>query len=117
MYVYDTPGVMLPKITDVKFGLNLCLIGAIKDDIVGYDVLVEYMLHVLNESNLHAYVNVCGLSEPTSDIYSIFKAVVRPSNGLGKPQEVQYELAAKYVLKLFRNGKFGKLCLEEQFQS
>mmetsp|Transcript_47927 Transcript_47927/g.95041 ORF Transcript_47927/g.95041 Transcript_47927/m.95041 type:complete len:323 (-) Transcript_47927:25-993(-) len=40
----DTPGILVPKIENVEVGLRLALTGAVKDSVVGEDVLVAYML-------------------------------------------------------------------------
>ncbi|KAF3334295.1 mitochondrial ribosome-associated GTPase 1 [Carex littledalei] len=48
IYVLDTPGVLVPKISDMETGLKLALTGAVKDSVVGEERLAKYMLSVLN---------------------------------------------------------------------
>ena len=45
--ILDTPGIMIPKVDDNEIGLKLALTGAIRDEIVGTDILVEYLLYRL----------------------------------------------------------------------
>ena len=48
----DTPGIMIPKVSSAEVGLRLALTGAIKDSIIGEEVLVEYLLHLLQDHGL-----------------------------------------------------------------
>ncbi|RHY14931.1 hypothetical protein DYB32_010806, partial [Aphanomyces invadans] len=68
IYVMDTPGVMLPNIPSPSVGLKLALTGAIKDEIVGEELIADYMLFLLNQMNSTQYVKALGLSGPTDDI-------------------------------------------------
>ncbi|OQR80492.1 GTPase [Thraustotheca clavata] len=112
IYVMDTPGVMLPNIPTPEVGLKLALTGAIKDDIVGVELLADYMLFILNRMNSKTYVKALGLPEATDDIEEVFEAVARQSGGVGKPEEIQRILAASYLLKEFRRGAFGTFTLD-----
>lgn len=112
LFVIDTPGVMIPKLESTELGLNLALTGAIKDSIVGVDVLAEYMLHVLNRMKSTRYVRAFNLDSPTEDIDVLFQKVLRCSGGIGKSMEVQRERAGKYLLEQFRTGKFGVFTLD-----
>ena len=48
----DTPGIMTPKISSTEVGLRLALTGAIKDSIVGEEILVEYLIHLFHSHGL-----------------------------------------------------------------
>eukprot|EP00850_Spirogloea_muscicola_P008946 SM000049S16717 [mRNA] locus=s49:255873:258330:- [translate_table: standard] len=48
-YVLDTPGVMVPRVSDLETGLKLALTGAVKDAVVGEQRLARYLLSLLNE--------------------------------------------------------------------
>ncbi|XWS59104.1 hypothetical protein CRYUN_Cryun08bG0093400 [Craigia yunnanensis] len=48
IYVLDTPGVLVPSITNIETGLKLALAGSVKDSVVGEDRIVQYLLAVLN---------------------------------------------------------------------
>lgn len=52
MRLLDTPGIMTPKISSAEVGLRLALTGAIKDSIVGEEVLVEYLFHLFEGQGL-----------------------------------------------------------------
>eukprot|EP00250_Pteridium_aquilinum_P008550 c18029_g1_i1 orf=131-1039(-) len=48
IFVLDTPGVLVPNISDLDTGLKLALTGAIKDSVVGEERLGRYLLAFLN---------------------------------------------------------------------
>ncbi|CAK4180052.1 unnamed protein product [Aphanomyces euteiches] len=112
IYVMDTPGVMLPNIPTPDVGLKLALTGAIKDDIVGVELIADYMLFTLNQMKSERYVKALGLDGPTDDIHELMASVVKQSGGVGKPEERQTLLAAQYLLKEFRRGAFGHFTLD-----
>ncbi|AES81350.1 putative GTP-binding protein, orthogonal bundle [Medicago truncatula] len=48
IYVLDTPGVLVPSISDIETGLKLALAGSVKDSVVGEERIAQYLLAVLN---------------------------------------------------------------------
>lgn len=48
IFVLDTPGVLVPNISDLDTGLKLALTGAIKDSVVGEERLGRFLLALLN---------------------------------------------------------------------
>ncbi|KAH7557241.1 hypothetical protein JRO89_XS11G0082600 [Xanthoceras sorbifolium] len=48
IYVLDTPGVLVPSISDIETGLKLALAGSVKDSAVGEERIAQYLLAVLN---------------------------------------------------------------------
>nr|GEY00774.1 short integuments 2, mitochondrial-like [Tanacetum cinerariifolium] len=48
IYVLDTPGVLVPTISDIETGLKLALSGSLKDSVVGEERIAQYFLAVLN---------------------------------------------------------------------
>ncbi|KAI7758290.1 hypothetical protein M8C21_014652 [Ambrosia artemisiifolia] len=48
IYVLDTPGVLVPTISDIETGLKLALAGSVKDSVVGEERIAQYLLAVLN---------------------------------------------------------------------
>ncbi|ETV85105.1 ribosome biogenesis GTP-binding protein YlqF [Aphanomyces astaci] len=112
IYVMDTPGVMLPSVPSPSVGLKLALTGAIKDEVVGEELIADYMLFLLNQMNSTQYVKALGLAGPTDDIDELMSSITKQSGGVGKPEERQTLLAAQYLLKEFRRGSFGRFTLD-----
>ncbi|KAJ7520719.1 hypothetical protein O6H91_19G019400 [Diphasiastrum complanatum] len=48
IYLLDTPGVLVPNISNIETGLKLALTGAFKDSVVGEERLARYLLGLLN---------------------------------------------------------------------
>ncbi|XP_016205020.1 short integuments 2, mitochondrial isoform X2 [Arachis ipaensis] len=48
IYVLDTPGVLVPSISDIETGLRLALAGSVKDSVVGEERIAQYLLAVLD---------------------------------------------------------------------
>ncbi|KAK7285624.1 hypothetical protein RJT34_20400 [Clitoria ternatea] len=48
IYVLDTPGVLVPSISDIETGLKLALAGSVKDSVVGEERIAQYLLAVLD---------------------------------------------------------------------
>ncbi|KAJ7297321.1 hypothetical protein O6H91_17G062800 [Diphasiastrum complanatum] len=48
IYLLDTPGVLVPNISNIETGLKLALTGAFKDSVVGQERLARYLLGLLN---------------------------------------------------------------------
>lgn len=112
IYVVDTPGVMLPNIPSAETGLTLALTGAIKDQVVGTELIADYMLFKLNQMRSTRYVDALGIGEPTDDIQELFEKVYKKCGALGKEPDVQNKLAAEFLLQEFRRGAFGQFTLD-----
>lgn len=112
VYVVDTPGVMLPNIPSAETGMRLALTGAIKDEVVGTELIADYMLFTLNQMKSTRYVDALKLPQPTDDIAELFRFVYKRCGALGKDLDVQNRLAAQFLLQEFRRGTFGNFTLD-----
>jgi ribosome biogenesis GTPase A len=112
LYVVDTPGVMLPNVESVEVGMRLALTGAIKDDVIGKDVIADYMLFKLNQMKSTRYVEALKLKEPTDSIDVVLEQAMRYCSAQGKEPDVQRQLAAEFVLREFRSGSYGQFTLD-----
>ena len=112
VYVVDTPGVMLPNISSAETGMRLALTGAIKDDVVGTELIADYMLFLLNQMKSTRYVDALQLPGLTDNIGELFKLVYKRCGALGKEPDEQDRLAAQFLLQEFRRGAFGNFTLD-----
>ncbi|NP_001244302.2 mitochondrial ribosome-associated GTPase 1 [Gallus gallus] len=123
VYLVDTPGVLPPKLADVETGMKLALCGAIRDHLVGEDIMADYLLYVLNQQQQFGYMELYGLPEASDNIRHVLKYV---AVALGKTQKVKvltgtgnvnmtmldYSAAAYEFLRAFRAGRLGRLTLD-----
>ncbi|NXD44228.1 MTG1 GTPase, partial [Copsychus sechellarum] len=123
MYLVDTPGVLPPRLEDVETGMKLALCGAIRDHLVGEDVMADYLLYTLNKQQQFGYVQHYGLGQPCDCIEPLLKHValtqgrtqkVKVLTGTGdvNMMMLNYPAAAYEFLRDFRAGRLGRVTLD-----
>ncbi|KAF1583796.1 UNVERIFIED_CONTAM: Mitochondrial ribosome-associated GTPase 1, partial [Eudyptes pachyrhynchus] len=123
MYLVDTPGVLPPKLGDVETGMKLALCGAIRDHLVGEDIMADYLLYALNKRQQFGYVRRYGLAEACDDIELVLRRValaqgrmqkVKVLTGTGNVNVtmLNYPAAAYEFLRDFRAGRLGRVTLD-----
>ncbi|XP_066477766.1 mitochondrial ribosome-associated GTPase 1 [Tiliqua scincoides] len=124
MFLLDTPGVLSPRIESVETGLKLAVCGAIRDHLVGEEVIADYLLYTLNHQQQFSYVERYGLASPCDNVETVLKSIALH---LGKTQRVKvltgtgnvtvtvpnYNAAACEFIHSFRKGLLGKVMLDE----
>ncbi|XP_047512761.1 mitochondrial GTPase 1 isoform X2 [Pieris napi] len=71
IFMFDTPGILEPSVTNVEMGLKLALCASLQDHLVGEEIIADYLLYWLNAHENFKYVEYMGLEEPTDDINRI----------------------------------------------
>ncbi|NXS91181.1 MTG1 GTPase, partial [Jacana jacana] len=123
MYLVDTPGVLPPKLGDVETGMKLALCGAIRDHLVGEDVMADYLLYTLNKRQKFGYVQRYGLPGACDAIEPVLRSValargrtqkVKVLTGTGNVNvmTLDYPAAAYEFLRDFRAGRLGRVTLD-----
>ncbi|XP_061204069.1 mitochondrial ribosome-associated GTPase 1 isoform X1 [Neopsephotus bourkii] len=123
MYLVDTPGVLAPNLGDVETGMKLALCGAIRDHLVGEDIMADYLLYALNKRQQFRYVQRYGLAEACDDIGLVLRHValaqgrtqkVKVLTGTGNVNMMMlsYPAAAYEFLRDFRAGRLGRVTLD-----
>lgn len=107
----DTPGILWPKFDNQEIGINLALIGSIKDEILNVEELSLCLISKLKErypqvieEKLNADIN--------DDNVSILTNVSKARGCLKKGGEIDTTKGAALILDDFRNGKLWKASLE-----
>lgn len=108
----DTPGVLWPSITDKCHELLLTVLGNIKDEVVGINMVAEYLILKLRETAGSAPFT--GLDMPDIPASPVeFLSGLAQRRGLLLPGGLpDYERAATALLKEFRNGRLGRHTLQ-----
>ncbi|XP_064924183.1 mitochondrial ribosome-associated GTPase 1 isoform X1 [Columba livia] len=123
MYLVDTPGVLPPRLGDLETGMKLALCGAIRDHLVGEDIMADYLLYTLNKHQQFGYVRRYGLAEACDDIQAVLRRValaqgrtqrVKVLTGTGDVNMtmLNYPAAAYEFLRDFRAGRLGRVTLD-----
>lgn len=125
--LYDTPGVLLPQVNDIKTMLGLYLVGTVSggghmsatgngvDPVIAADYLL-YMLN-LNEPSGKLYRRY--LARPTNDVYELLEGVGKVTRDRRRSRvdgvmRANYTGCALHLVQEFRRGKLGKVCLDEE---
>ena len=107
IFLIDSPGVMPPKITNNDSGLKLSICGSIKEKIVGKDIICDYLLHLLNKNQNFTYVKALKLKDSSDNLHEVL-------NKLCETYKIQnFNNSYDFFIKSFRDGKFGKLTLDD----
>lgn len=120
----DTPGVLWPKFESETVALNLAFTGTIKDDIlerteIAYELLKfllsEYRSNVCERYKLsNEYIEEV-LEQPQSEnmnIYEIMQEIGRKRGCIVSGGSIDDEKTARIILDDFREGRLGKITLE-----
>nr|ACO10231.1 Mitochondrial GTPase 1, mitochondrial precursor [Caligus rogercresseyi] len=120
-YLWDSPGIVFPSLNDSHVALKLAVCKCIRDDLIGEEIVADYLLFHLNKQAVFKYVKVLGLSAPTDDIQSLLLQVALRFNWNKNVKNLatnQIEMipnkhqASLHFLKLFRMGKLGRVNLD-----
>ncbi|EIW68017.1 hypothetical protein TREMEDRAFT_15554, partial [Tremella mesenterica DSM 1558] len=132
VYVYDTPGVMIPYlghgIIGAERGLKLALTAGIKEGLFERDVMVDYLLWRMNikltqqqhlplDQRDPTYLDLLPLpltfTQPTEDPQTLLSALAQRLGALRKGGEPDLEASATYLIRAFREGKLGPWTLDD----
>ena len=107
----DTPGIMMPGSLEKEKALKLGLCHIIRQDLLGTEILCEYLLYQLYKNNLQSRTSMYKIEDPTSCNDFLYKVAIargciKPG---GEPDPIK---ASLIVLKDFTEGKFGNFSLD-----
>ncbi|PVV04393.1 hypothetical protein BB560_001103 [Smittium megazygosporum] len=113
LFLYDTPGVMPPFNPNPISTLKFALTGGIKDNLLEYEIIADYLLFRLNNSGSTEYVTQLGLQEPTDNINELLTHVCHKIGALHKGGIPDYPTAARFFVSQYRYAKYGLFCLDD----
>lgn len=113
VFVLDTPGVFVPYVPDAEAMLKLTLVGCVKDGLISWVTVADYLLFQLNRFDPTGKVYAEFCEEPTNDVHEFLRGVARRTGKLVKGDEEFLEGAADWVVRRWRNGRLGQFALDE----
>ncbi|KAK8845504.1 hypothetical protein IAR55_006217 [Kwoniella newhampshirensis] len=133
VYVYDTPGVMMPYLgkgeDGAERGLKLALTAGIKESLFEQDAMLDYLLWRMNQrlimdSDLvegdpakhQSYLSRLPLPatfEPTDHLPTLLDALADSLAARKKGGERDYEGVMGWLLRFWREGKLGGWTLDD----
>ncbi|XP_046464460.1 mitochondrial GTPase 1-like [Daphnia pulex] len=121
VYLFDTPGIMNPRIATMDVGMRLASCASFKDHLVGEESVVDYLLFWLNKNEEFGYVDSLGLEAPTDNVTELLfymcvqrnlRRKIRHVDGTYK-EYPDFKSAAQRFLSEFRSTNFGKILLDK----
>jgi len=113
--LFDTPGILWPKIDDDAIGLNLAFTGAIKDEILQIDdiglLLIEKLM-VIYPERLEERYSVEIKENNELDRLQLMEEIGRRRGCLLAKNQIDYSKVARIVIDEFRKGTLGRMSLE-----
>ncbi|CAG8734713.1 16797_t:CDS:2 [Dentiscutata erythropus] len=104
VYLIDTPGVMIPHITDPVASLKVALTGGIRDHLSDEEVMADYLLWRLNNFGNFRYLH---------SIEALLPKISKRIGALQKYGEYDLNKSAMFFIKQYRNGKYGRYTLDD----
>jgi ribosome biogenesis GTPase A len=108
----DTPGIMFPHIETTETALKLGLIAAIKQELIGVELLAEYLLQVFNDQQCLDFKKFYDLDFYPDLVDDLLDGIGRRRGMLLPGDAVDTALAASTFLNDFREGNIGTISLE-----
>lgn len=108
----DTPGILWPKFEDNTVGEHLAFIGSINDEILQRTELACNLITFMKEHYSGILSERYQIDEAEAESV-ILEGIARNRGCLLKGNELDYEKAAIILLDEFRNGKLGRISIEE----
>ena len=105
----DTPGVLWPKFETRDIGIKLALIGTIKEEILNLDELAVFCYKFLENYYPNELMKRYGLEVIDENV---FENIAKRRNLLKSNNEYDIDKAKYLLLKEFKEGIIGKVCVE-----
>jgi len=112
-YLYDTPGVLWPRIIVAKSGYNLAASGAVGRNAFDEQEVALELLDYLRQhypALLAVRYKVEGVAALTDE--QLLEAIGRKRGALQRGQQVNWQKAAELVIDDFRSSALGRITLE-----
>lgn len=112
----DTPGILWPKFESEQVGINLAIVGSIKDDILDIEYITNEFINYLRKSNKLSVIRERYKIEESIDEFSNSEIIDRVSIKMGNIQKggiLRTEQTAYAILKDYRDSRLGKFGVEK----
>lgn len=111
--IMDTPGILMPKIENEETAAKIAAIGCIPMDILDFESIAYYLIQILTKNSPNLLKKRYNLNSLDADANQVLFDICRSRGFLLRGGEMDQERGAKMVLDEFKNGKIGRVSLEE----
>jgi len=110
--LFDTPGILWPKIEDKKVGINLACTGAIKDEILHIDEIALKFIEFASSRYPDLLLKRYKIDNLDGQALEIMDMIARKRGCISKGNEIDYDKVANIILDEFRKGIIGAISME-----
>jgi ribosome biogenesis GTPase A len=109
----DMPGILVPKFEDQRDGVMLAAIGCIKEEVFDQRMVAGELLPMLWEKAQAGLADRFGLTALSENPEANLEAMGRHRGLIRTGDAVDVEQAAALLLREFREGRLGRISLQE----
>jgi len=110
--LFDTPGILWPKIENTHSSFRLAISGAIKDTVLDYDEIAFYLVDYLQENYPERLAHKYLLNELFSQTIDLVEAIGKKRGCLKVGGRVDLDKVCKIIINDFRASTLGEISLE-----
>lgn len=111
--LFDTPGILWPKIDDLNVGLKLAFTGAIKDEILDKDEIALKLIESLINRYPSYIADRYKLNEIKESPLGVMEDIAVKRGCIRGGGQLDYNKVSNIIIDEFRKGKIGKITLEK----
>jgi ribosome biogenesis GTPase A len=113
LYLMDSPGILMPKIEDIRNGVKLALTGALPDAALPVDELAHFLICHARDRGSKQFKRALQLEAVPSDSWVLLQQLAERWGLLAEGGVLDTDAAAQQLVTLFRLGKLGRYSLDE----
>ena len=110
--LFDTPGMLWPRIRHENWALKLAITGAIKETAINYEDLAFYFVRYLYHNHPHVLQERFDLQNLSDDEYTLLEQIGAKRGCLKSGRMLDLQKVSGILINEYRSGKLGNLCLE-----
>ena len=110
--LFDTPGMLWPKVEDEDSGYRLAVTGAIKNTVIEFEEIALYAASYFLEHYPELILARYKLKQLPEDDLSLLEEIGRRRGALRPGGHVDLHKAAELLINEFRSGTLGRISLE-----
>lgn len=109
--LFDTPGILWPKIEEDMMGIKLACTGAIKDEVLNIEDIAFHLINLLVERYPTNFYDRYSLEEGGETV-EYMEQIGRKRGCLMRGNQVDLEKASRLIVDEYRKGTIGAMTLE-----
>ncbi|RKP21193.1 hypothetical protein ROZALSC1DRAFT_27375, partial [Rozella allomycis CSF55] len=115
VYMLDSPGILVPNITNMNIACKLLIVGCVKEGMIEPVIAAKQFIKLMNEARNEKYFKFIGLNAPVSEDeeHKFLRQICNHHKIFKSGGDYDFQRAFEFVLRRFRDGHFGRISLDE----